>query len=70
MADETGREEWINRRARQLWEREDLRPDREQACWDKAVQEFEAASSEDNRGPAHPDPTVGSASDITKLKRP
>ncbi|MBB2972187.1 DUF2934 domain-containing protein [Mesorhizobium sp. RMAD-H1] len=70
MADETGREEWIKRRARQLWEREGLRPDREQACWDKAVQEFEAASSEDKRGPAHPDPTVGSASDITKLKRP
>ncbi|YBV95585.1 DUF2934 domain-containing protein [Phyllobacteriaceae bacterium JZ32] len=69
MTDETGRETWIKRRAHQLWEREGLRPDREQACWDKAVQEFEAASAEGERGPAHPDPTVGSEPDPAKLKR-
>jgi len=68
MAEATAREEWIKRRARELWEREGLRPDREQECWDKAVQEFEAASSEDTRGPAHPGPTVGSESDTAKLK--
>ncbi|KXF78857.1 hypothetical protein ATN84_03595 [Paramesorhizobium deserti] len=70
MANATAREEWIKRRARKLWEREGLRPDQEQECWDKAVQEFEAASSEENRGPAHPDPAVGSTSDPTKLKHP
>lgn len=34
--------EHIRRRARELWEREGLRPDREQACWDKAVEDFES----------------------------
>ena len=35
------RVEQIKRRARELWEAEGLAPDREQACWDKAVEEFE-----------------------------
>ncbi|MBZ9698982.1 DUF2934 domain-containing protein [Mesorhizobium sp. CO1-1-7] len=32
----------ISKRARELWEREGLMPDREKACWDKAVEEFES----------------------------
>ncbi|TPK88536.1 DUF2934 domain-containing protein [Mesorhizobium sp. B2-4-17] len=32
----------IAKRARELWEREGLMPDREKACWDKAVEEFES----------------------------
>ncbi|TPL96401.1 DUF2934 domain-containing protein [Mesorhizobium sp. B2-3-11] len=32
----------IRKRAHELWEREGLMPDREKACWDKAVEEFES----------------------------
>ncbi|CDX27238.1 conserved hypothetical protein [Mesorhizobium sp. ORS 3324] len=42
MISQRERIEHISRRARELWEREGLVPDREQACWDKAVEEFES----------------------------
>ena len=64
MADEKAKSkhpsknEWIERRAHELWAREGFAEDREQDCWDKAVQEFEAGSSEDERGPAHSEPAV------------
>lgn len=61
MRDKTRKEDWIRRRADELWNQEGRRPESEQACWDKAVQEYEAASSEDDRGPARPGPRVGSA---------
>jgi hypothetical protein len=60
------KEEWIKQRAGELWEREGRRPEAEQECWDKAVHEYEAASSESERGPTNTDPTVGSGSDPTR----
>jgi len=60
--------EWIKRRARQLWEAEGLASDREQACWEKAVQEIEAGTPEEQRGPVQPDPAIGSDSDTTPKK--
>lgn len=36
------RMEHIRRRAHELWQREGSRPGREQACWDKAVEDFES----------------------------
>src|SRR5947207_194530 len=37
-----GKDEWIKRRARELWEQEGRPAEDEQACWDKAVAEYEA----------------------------
>ena len=42
MISQHERIEHIGKRARQLWEREGLAPEREKACWDKAVEEFES----------------------------
>jgi hypothetical protein len=50
--------EWIKKRAQELWESKGRPPEREQECWDQAVQEFEAGSSEAERGPVAPDPEV------------
>jgi len=56
----TSKDEWIKRRAGELWEHEGRALDREQACWDKAVQEYEAGTSEADRGPANPGVDVDS----------
>ncbi|WP_315926972.1 hypothetical protein [Mesorhizobium sp. SP-1A] len=61
------KEEWIKRRAEQLWQAEEHRPDREQACWDKAVQEYEAGTSEADRSQVQPGPDIGTGSDPTKV---
>jgi Protein of unknown function (DUF2934) len=50
--------EWIKKRAQELWEAAGRSPEREQDCWDQAVEEFEAGESEDQRGPVRPDPEV------------
>ena len=54
------REDVIRNRAREIWEREGRPEGREQEHWDKAVHEIEIEGSEDSRGPANPDPAVGS----------
>jgi hypothetical protein len=58
--------EWIKKRADELWASEGRPPGREQECWDKAVQEFEAGTSESDRGPVVPDPAVDPRSGVTK----
>jgi hypothetical protein len=54
----TAKEEWIAQRADELWTAEGRRPEREQACWDKAVQEYEAGTSEAQRSQVQPDPAT------------
>jgi hypothetical protein len=58
----TRKEDWLRRRAEELWNAEGRPPDREQDCWDKAVQEYEAGTSEAERSQVNPDPAVGSGS--------
>jgi hypothetical protein len=53
------REERIRRRAHEIWEREGYPEGRQQEHWHQAVQEVESESSEAERGPVVPDPTVG-----------
>ncbi|TPK71804.1 DUF2934 domain-containing protein [Mesorhizobium sp. B2-4-15] len=51
----------IGKRARELWEREGLMPDREKACWDKAVEEFESGKLTAGRKQAGADATSRTA---------
>lgn len=68
MSAKPSKTEWIRNRAKELWEREGRAPDREQACWDKAVEEFEAGTAEEDRGPVKPDPKV--KSDTGRVRKP
>lgn len=43
------RTEHIKKRANQLWERESFKPDRQQACWDKAVEDYESGQLRSGR---------------------
>lgn len=67
MAD-VARSQWIERRAAQLWQAEGCKTNSHQACWDKAVEEFEAGTSEEARGPAHAGPAVESDSNPSQEK--
>lgn len=55
--------EWIRQRAAELWDACGRDARQEQQCWDKAVEEYEAGTAEDDRGPVHPDPAVASGSE-------
>jgi hypothetical protein len=60
------KDEFIERRADELWNRTGRDPEQKQDCWDKAVHEYEAGTSEAERGPVKPDPTVGDESSLDK----
>ena len=66
----TTKEEWIKRRAEQLWNAENRRPDREQACWDKAVQDYEAGTSEAQRTQVQPEPATRDETGATPVLPP
>ncbi|MBZ9679581.1 MULTISPECIES: DUF2934 domain-containing protein [unclassified Mesorhizobium] len=54
----------ISKRARELWEQEGLMPDREKACWDKAVEEFESG----RLTPGQKQPGADAAGDSAAIK--
>jgi hypothetical protein len=60
--------ERIRARAHEIWEREGRPVGREREHWDRAVQEIEAESPEDERGPVVPDPAVGTTPDTPNSK--
>ena len=60
MIGDVSKENWIKRRADELWEQQGHEKGAEQSCWDEAVAEYEAATAEEKRGPVHPGPNVRS----------